>query len=175
MGGVRDITAVEINRDQVELVRKYSAFNGGIYTGLYNVKIIVDEGRNFLKRQKKKYDIIMLSLPVTNTSRSLKGYALTESFLFTTDSIDDYIDHLTDKGRLIVVAHNDAEILRLLSISLVALSKKGIRTTTAMSHIYIVGSDDYLVFVLKKTPFEKEEIYPVYQAMHQFELKSMLS
>lgn len=175
MGGVRDITAVEINRDQVELVRKYSAFNGGIYTGLHNVKIIVDEGRNFLKRQKKKYDIIMLSLPVTNTSRSLEGYALTENFLFTTDSIDDYIDHLTDKGRLIVVGHNDAEILRLLSISLVALSKKGVRTATAMSHIYIVGSDDYLVFVLKKTPFEKEEIYPVYQAMHQFELKSMLS
>ena len=175
MGGVREIIAVEINKDLVDLVRRYSWFNGGIYSGLKNVNIIVDEGRNFLKRQKEKYDIIMLSLPVTNTSRSLEGYALTENFLFTTDSICDYLDHLTDEGRLVVVGHNDAEILRLLSLSLAALNKRGVNITTAMSRIYIVGSDEYLVFVLKKTPFDATRVFRMYQSMHQFDLESMVS
>ena len=175
MGGVREITAVEINKDLVDLVRRYSWFNGRIYKGLKNVNIVVDEGRNFLKRQKEKYDIIMLSLPITNTSRSLEGYALTENFLFTTDSICDYLDHLTDEGRLVVVGHNDAEILRLLSLSLAALNRRGVSITAAMNRIYIVGTDEYLVFVLKKTPFKPTEVFPMYQAIHQFDLESILS
>lgn len=168
MGGVREITAVEINKDLVDMVSKYSLYNGGIFTKLPQVKIIVDEGRNFLKRQKGKYDLIMLSLPVTNTSRSLEGYALTENFLFTTDSILDYIENLTNEGSLMIVGHNDAEILRLLSISLCSLSKKGISPAQAMNQIYIVASDEYLLFLLKKTPFEATAVFPMDQTIHQF-------
>jgi hypothetical protein len=175
MGGVQEIITVEINKDLVELVRKYSWFNGNIYTGQKNVKTIVGEGRNFIKRQKDKYDIIMLSLPVTNSSRSLEGYALTENFLFTTDSVGDYLDHLTDEGRLLVVGHNDFEVLRLLSISLAALKKSGINVTRAMSQIYIVGSDEYPVFVLKKTPLKPATVFRMYPALHQFNLEPILS
>ncbi|TES87661.1 MAG: hypothetical protein E3J93_05275, partial [Dehalococcoidia bacterium] len=105
MGSVDDITAVEVNQDLVDVVQEYAHYNGGIFTDFPDVKVIVDEGRNFLKRQTDKYDIIMLSLPVTQTSRSLEGYSLTENFLFTTESIHDYLDHLTDEGRLMVVTH----------------------------------------------------------------------
>jgi predicted membrane-bound spermidine synthase len=175
MGGVQKVTAVEINRDLVNMVRRYSWFNGGIYTDLDNVTIVVDEGRSFLRRQKEKYDIVMLSLPVTNTSRSLEGYALTENFIFTTDSINDYLDHLTDEGRLVVIGHNDAEILRLLSLSLAALHKRGVNIRSGMNQIYIAGSDEYLVFVLKKTPFEPMRVLPMYKALHRFGLESTLS
>jgi len=168
MGGVGKVTAVEVNEDLVDMVRDYSWYNGGIYTDLDNVDIVVDEGRNFLKRQKERYDIIMLSLPVTNSSRSLEGYALTENFLFTTDSISDYLDHLTDEGRLMVVCHDDAELLRLLSISLTALNERDVSNTTAMKQIYMVGSEDYPVFVLKKTPFEPAEAFERYEAIYQF-------
>jgi len=41
---------------------------------------------------------------------------------FTTDAIHDYLDHLTGEGKLIVLGHNDAEILRLLTPSLIALN-----------------------------------------------------
>jgi len=167
LGGVGKITAVEVNRELVDIVREYAPYNGGIYTDFENVTVIVDEGRNFLKRQKEKYDIIMLSLPVTNTSRSLEGYALTENFLFTTDSINDYTEHLTDEGRLIVVSHDMVETLRLLSISLAALGQRGVDSAAAMEQIYIIGSDSYPVFVLKKTPFESAEIALIHQSIHQ--------
>lgn len=175
MGGVQKITAVEVNKDLVDVVRRYSRFNGGIYTDSDKVKIVIDEGRNFLKRQKEKYNIIMLSLPVTNTSRSLEGYALTENFLFTTDSIHDYLDHLTDWGRLVVVGHDDVEILRLLSISLAALKQRNVADTQAMNRIYIVGSEDYLVFVLKKNPLDRKEMFWLYQAMQQLGYNPKLS
>ncbi|MDO8687215.1 MAG: hypothetical protein Q7K41_01365, partial [Dehalococcoidales bacterium] len=68
MGGVGKITAVEVNKDLVDIVKEYASYNGGIYTDLKNVSVVADEGRNFLKRQKnEKYDIIMLSLVVTRT------------------------------------------------------------------------------------------------------------
>ncbi len=86
MGGVGEVTAVEVNRELVDIAREYAWYNGGIYTDLDNVTVIVDEGRNFLKRQKEKYDIIMLTLPITKTGRGLEGYALTENCRFTTDS-----------------------------------------------------------------------------------------
>jgi predicted membrane-bound spermidine synthase len=167
MAGVQEITAVEVNKDLVNIVFKYSEFNGGIYKDFEKVKIVVDEGRNFIKRQRESYDIIFLSLPVTNTSRSLEGYSLTENFLFTTEAIQDYLNHLTEEGRLIVVGHNDAEILRLLSISLTALRRKGTDHTQGMTQTYIVSSGEYLVFVLKKKAFTPEGIFRAYQAMIQ--------
>ena len=168
MGGVQNITAVEVNKDLVEMVREYAGYNGHIYDGFDNVNIIVAEGRNFLKRQKEIYDIIMLSLPVTNTSRSREGYAMTENFLLTTDSISDYLDHLTDDGRVIVIGHGELSMLRLLSISLAALSKRDVGLKEGMKHIYILGSGLFPVFVIKKTPFLKEEVLPRFQAIFKF-------
>jgi hypothetical protein len=165
MGGVRNITAVEVNGDLVEMVRRHSPFNGGIYRDLKNVRVVVEEGRHFLKRSKAKYDLIMLSLPVTNTSRSLEGFALTENFLFTTDAIADYWGHLSEEGRLLVVAHDDIEALRLLSLSLAFFTKKGVDEKQAMRHIYLTGSEDYLVFALTKRPLEPRETAFLYQAM----------
>ena len=166
MGGVKNITAVEVNGDLVDMVRRHSLFNGGIYRDLKNVQVVMEEGRHFLKRHKGKYDLIMLSLPITNTSRSLEGFALTENFLFTTEAIADYWGHLSEEGRLLVVAHDDIEALRLLSLSLAFFRTNGADEKQAMSHIYMVGSEDYLVFVLKKKPLDHQETAFLYQAMH---------
>ena len=166
MGGVKNITAVEVNGDLVDMVRRHSLFNGGIYRDLKNVQVVVEEGRHFLKRSEAKYDLIMLSLPITNTSRSLEGFALTENFLFTTDAIADYWGHLSEEGRLLVVAHDDIEALRLLSLSLAFFRTNGVDEKQAMRHIYMTGSEDYLVFVLKKKPLDHQETAFLYQAMH---------
>lgn len=166
MGGVREITVVEVNPDLVDMVRRHSPYNGGIYRDLPNVRVVVEEGRHFLKRDQKNHDFILLSLPVTNTSRSLEGFALTENFLFTTNAIADYWRHLNEEGRLIVVAHDDVEALRLLSLSLAFLETKGMDEKQAMRHIYLTGSEDYTVFVLAKRPLESRETAFLYRAMH---------
>ncbi len=160
MGGVDEITAVEVNRELIEIVREYADYNGGIYTDYTSVNVVADEGRNFLKRQQRKYDIILLTLPVTQTSRSLEGYSLTENFLFTTDSIQDYLEHLTDEGRLVVVTHDDITTWKLFSISLAAFAERGVSNAEAMEQIYTLGLSTpgtYPLYVLKKTPFGAAE------------------
>lgn len=163
LAGVKEIEAVEINPDLVKIVRETAGFNGGIYLDFPGVKVIVEEGRSYLKRQKRQYDIIFMSLPVTNTSRSIEGYSLTENYLFTLESMADYWDHLTNEGRLVVVAHNDVELLRLVTTALGALKERGVEAKVAMSQVWVLSSGDYLVLVLKKKPFEPSESLWAYE------------
>ena len=62
---VHNITGVEVNPDFVDIVKKYSSYNGGIYTNFQNVKIKVAEGRHFIKSSGQLYNIIVLALPST--------------------------------------------------------------------------------------------------------------
>ncbi|MBI5180563.1 MAG: hypothetical protein HZA05_04070, partial [Nitrospirae bacterium] len=157
MAGIKDITAVEVNRELVDIVKGHSKYNGGIYTNYRNVNIVVDEGRSFLKRSNYKYNSIILTLPVTKSSRSIEGYSLTESFLLTEESIIDYLEHLNDDGQLIVLMHNKMMALRMVSLSLSAMKKIGIDNASAMRHVYLFG-DKLPLFVLRKKAFTEDEI-----------------
>ena len=167
LGGAKEITAVEVNKDLIDLMKNYSNFNGGIYNGYPGVKVVVEEGRNFIRSTRENYDIIMLSIPITKTSRSPEGFVLTENFLFTVESINDYLDRLKADGQLIVVAHEDMEIFRLVFTALSALKKRGISPAEAMKHIYTVGPEIFPVFVLKKSPFTQQEANKVHENMHK--------
>lgn len=165
LGGVEEITAVEVNPDLVNIVNDYSGYNGGIYSSIENIELIIDEGRSFLRSgSDSNYDIIMLTLPRTNTSRSIEGYALTENYLFTTDSINEYLSRINPDGHLVVVANDDAEILRLLSLTISVFEEKGITAMRAMDSVYILGSIPNPVFVLKNGDFDKETSEKIYQA-----------
>ena len=175
VGGAKEITAVEVNGDLVDLVKKYSHFNGGIYNGYPGVKVVVEEGRNFVRRTNENFDIIMLSIPVTKTSRSPEGFALTENFLFTVESINDYLDHLNPNGRLVIVAHQDIEVFRLAFTALAALRKRGIETTSAMKYMYTVGPEAFPILVLKKSPLTPAEAQRVHLNMHKNGYSSLAS
>ncbi len=167
---VRSIKGIEINKDFVEIVKDYKDYNGGIYTNFDNVDIIVGEGRNFIRNTHEKFDIIMISIPLTKSSRSVEGYSLTENYLLTAESIKDYFNHLTEEGRIIVVLHDSVEIMRFITTSLVALEKLGINNSQAMTHIYTVGEEMKPIVVLQKNPFNSGEINKRHDFMHIFGL-----
>lgn len=167
---VGNITAVEVNKDFVDIVNDYRDYNGGIYTDFKNVDVIVKEGRDFIRNTKDKFDIIMLTVPVTKTSRSIEGYALTENYLFTVESIKDYFSHLTQQGRMIVVLHDSAETMRFVTTSLEALGRLGLDNKAAMERIYVVGAEMKPLVVLKKNPFTIEESNKIHDSMHDLGL-----
>jgi predicted membrane-bound spermidine synthase/MFS family permease len=164
--GVREITAVEVNPDFVALMRKYEDYNGGLYTRVPNVKVVVEEGRNFLKRAKEKYDIIMLTLPITKSSRSFQGYALTENFLYTKESFLDYFNHLTPEGRLIMVAHSLPESVRLVTTAMAAFQEMGIEVTEAMKQVYVLGDPRMPVVVIQMRPLEESFAGALHSSLH---------
>jgi hypothetical protein len=165
MGGSKNITAIDVNQATVDIMKDYSEFNGGLYSDINNVNVEVDEGRSFLRNSKDKYDIILLSIPVTKTSGSSSGYSLAENFLFTQEAFEDYFEHLTDKGRIIIIPHTLMEVYKLLTNALAFFEEIGISNEEAMKHIIVAGPRGnhdvlgtmYPAFIVRKVPYSQQE------------------
>jgi spermidine synthase len=163
MAGVKNITAVEVNPETVAIVQEQSDFNGGIYTEFENVRVVVEEGRSFLRRSTEEYDVIMLNIPVTNTLQGTSGYSLAENYLFTTESFKDYLNHLGDDGYLVVVAHMRAEIYKLVTIAIKVFQEEGLSNREIRSRMVATEEGGmFPVFMVKKSGFASEEIGDMY-------------
>ena len=173
LGGVEEITAVEVNPDVVQIVKDYAEFNGRIYTDHPKVTTILAEGRNYIRSIDKKYDLIMLAIPVTKSSRSVEGYALTESYMFTVESMQDYLNHLTPEGRIVIVAHSGPEIYRSITLALTVFEERSISQTDAMKHIYMMASGLLPTVIIKNTPFKPDEIEKRYEVLQQLEFDKL--
>ena len=110
------VTAVEANPIVIELLRtNYKDFSGDIYN---RANIHLGEGRSYIK-QADEYDVIVLSLAGNVLSQGL--YGLSENYLLTVEAFEDYHNHLTDNGVLIVTRwlhYPPKESLRLFSLAL---------------------------------------------------------
>ncbi len=160
MFDVSHIHAVEINENTVDIVKDYSSFDGGIYTDYTNVHVHVDEGRSYLKRTEATYDSILLNIPITKTIQGSTGYSMAESYLFTTDSFKDFLNHLNNDGYLIIVAHQRFELYKLVTTVLEALIQEEVENRAAMKQLVAAemgGHSMFPVFILKKQPFSLSE------------------
>jgi hypothetical protein len=155
------VDAVEINSDAIDIVKEYSDYNGGIYSNYNNVHVYYDEGRSFLQKSTKRYDLIMLNIPVTQTIQGSTGYSLAENYLFTADSFRDYLSHLKNDGYVAIVAHTGYEIYKLISTIIRSLLDDGKTINQIMSQIFIIENTDHPSFptlILKKTPLSIWEV-----------------
>ncbi len=164
--GAKEITAVEVNPAAVKTVNKFSKFNGGIYNKCANVKVVVDEGRSFIKRTKDKYDLILLPMVFT-TSAEVLGFAQLENYVFTKEAFRDYLDHLSKNGRLVFLVHSTPELLKLVMTGLSVLGEEGEDVPAAMKHMAMLQDSSRMMgnramvmfplFILKKSKFTPEE------------------
>jgi len=164
LGGVKAITAVEINPGSVKAVKKFSSFNGNIYD-FSNVKIFLGDGRSFVKRSQERYDIIYLSLVYTQAA-SMIGYPLAENYIFTKEAFVDYLDHLDKDGRVVMLLHDSEDLMKVFVTAISVLGDKGVSPENASKHMVIINDfmgirDPDLVhmplFILKESPFTPEE------------------
>src|SRR5205814_4321228 len=90
---INPIIANDVMRD------RFGAFSGGIYSHP-RVRIVMYDGRSFVRRSSDRYDIIQASLVDTWAASAAGAYTMTENTLYTVDAFNDYLDHLTDAGML---------------------------------------------------------------------------
>ncbi len=164
--GFKSITAVEINPQMVQIVKYYRDFNGGIYTDFNSVRVVVAEGRDFLRHSDQQYDLIMLLMPITKSSRGLNAFALSESYLFTAEAFADYHRHLTNEGSLLIMAHGMPEVLKFTTTALKTLEREGMTAEQAMPHLYILGSEMMPLFGMRRKPLLPEESETLHAAVH---------
>ena len=153
--GASHVDGVEINPIIADDVMRdrFRDYSGGIYTHP-RVRIIVDDGRSFVRRTPDHYDVIQASLVDTWAATAAGAYTLTENTLYTVEAFNDYLDHLNDDG-VITITRWVFDGLRLVSLAQEACERRG---WDARSRLAIVQHERVATFLLKNTPFTPDEV-----------------
>ena len=167
MGAAR-VTGVELNPVMLGLSRdRYADFVGHIYQAS-NSEPVVGEGRSYVRRTDRSFDIIQLSGVDTWSGLSSGAYVLAENYLYTAESFTDFLDHLNPDGILSVGRFRfdpPRESLRLVSLAYRALEEEGVARPE--DHIVVISFDNpFLARILvKKSPYEPVELDTLGQAV----------
>ena len=170
--GRSDITAVEINPLVVEVVNKTAADFSGRPYDLPGVRLVIENGRTFVRRSRETWDLI--SLTWVDTGGTTTALAASENYLYTVEAYEDYLGHLTDGGYLAFMRalgvrppgfspDTPVDVLRGISVAVEALTRIGVRAPGA--HVVVGAVESPFFFrrgmcyvLVKKTPFRRDEI-----------------
>jgi hypothetical protein len=103
--GAPDIQAVELNPVTVSLLTDHFADYTGHLPDRPEVDLHQGDARNYLARSDGSYDLVWYVAPdsyAANNAASSGAFVLSESYLYTTEMIDETLDHLTDDGVMVV-------------------------------------------------------------------------
>jgi spermidine synthase len=152
--GASRVDGVEINPIIADDVMRgqFREYSGGIYANP-RVTIAVDDGRSFVRRSTRRYDVIQASLVDTWAATAAGAYTLTENTLYTVDAFDDYLNHLTDNG-VLTITRWVFDGLRLVSLAQEACARRG---WPVADRLMIVRHERVATFMLKGSAFTPSE------------------
>ncbi len=166
--GSKDITGVEINPIIATTImrQKFPDLSHRLYFRP-EVKIVVEDGRSFVRRSQDRYQVLQATLVDTWASTAAGAFALSENNLYTTDAVSDYLNHLTPDGFLAFTRWGfdpPRESLRLLSLSIDALDRLGEKE--AWKHVIVVRENAGLLHgwgaqdtvLVSRKPFSEEDL-----------------
>jgi len=114
----KKVTAVESSRPIIDLVKNtLGSFSGEIYK---KADVFWDNGRTFIKRSNKKFDIIIISIAGSNLG-GVSG--LKENYLLTKQALEKYYSKLKKGGFIVItrwLSFPPKESLKLVSLALSA-------------------------------------------------------
>jgi SAM-dependent methyltransferase len=155
--GSKKVTAVEMNPLMLKFVRSYGARAGNLYDRP-DVETVLSEGRNFISRTDRKFDIILLGFVDSWASVASGGLSLSENYLYTAEAMRNYYDHLKDDG-ILVILRWEMDIPRLVSNSVATLGAAEASKRVVVLMEKQAAPNDYsqMLFMLRKRPFNETE------------------
>ena len=156
-GEADTVTGVEVNPDFVSIVKDHGAFDGGIYSDFPNVRMIVEEGRHYVKQSHGLFDLIVMALPSTAQMQNIEPLATSENYLLTKEAIEDYLKKLTSEGRLILTVHNEWELMRLIATAASVFQDMGVSPDGIRNHFVVFEAEYAPTVVIKKNAFTPDE------------------
>ncbi|MBI3767353.1 MAG: hypothetical protein HY271_02540 [Deltaproteobacteria bacterium] len=166
--GAFHITGIELNPATYSLLTTHFAdYTGHIATN-EKVTLINGEGRSFLRRDESKYDLIWFVAPdsyAAMNSATSGAFVLSESYLYTTEMIEDSLAHLTPHG-IICMSFGEVDFAakpnrtsRYLSSARVAFTNAG--APDFPKHVILVTQPSVFqesMMLFKRSPFTAQEI-----------------
>src|SRR5215471_8405415 len=161
--GSKKVTAVEMNPLMLKFVRSYGARAGNLYDRP-DVETIQSEGRNFISRTDRKFDVILLGFVDSWASVASGGLSLSENYLYTTEAVRAYYDHLKPDGVLVILRW-EMDIPRLVSNSVATLGPAEAAKRIVVLMEKQANPNDYpqMLFMLRKRPFTDAETREISQ------------
>ncbi|WP_208027340.1 hypothetical protein [Rhabdothermincola sediminis] len=175
--GAEQIDAIELNPVTYSLVTDEFADYSGHLAENPKVNYVNGDGRSFLKRSSGDYDLIWYPAPdsyaATNAASS-GAFVLSESYLYTTETIEESLAHLTPDG---VVAAQFGEInfeakpnrtTRYVSTARRALENSGVDDPGR--HLLVItspteGPGALSTILVKREPFSDQEVADILASM----------
>ncbi len=147
--GSPSVTAVEVNPAVLDAVhRAFGDFSGHL-DRLPQVRVIQAEGRQFLERDPRRYDIIQLSLVDTAAATASGAYALVENGLYTVEAWELFLRRLKPGG-LLAVARAGSEMPRAAVLAGAAL--RGLGVADPSRHILLARVPGSIVETILVSP-----------------------
>ena len=156
--GSKKVTAVEMNPLMLKFVRSYGARAGNLYDRP-DVETVLSEGRNFVSRTDRKFDIILLGFVDSWASVASGGLSLSENYLYTAEAMRAYYDHLKPDG-ILVVLRWEMDIPRLTSNAVATLGASEAAKRVVVLMEKQANPNDYqqMLFMLRKEPFTDAQL-----------------
>lgn len=163
----KQITAVEINpiiAHDVMSSEPFKSYSGSIYQQP-NVRLVVDEGRSFIRNSHDRYDIIQATMVDTWAATAAGAFSLSENNLYTVEAFKDYVTHLSDDGMLTMTRwyfEPPDQLLRLISLSRAMMDELGI--SNPARHLMLIrdartGYDRTpATYIFKRSEFTDNEV-----------------
>ena len=134
------------------------------------VNYVNGDGRSFLARSDESYDLIWYPAPDSYSAANAStagAFVLSESYLYTTETIEESLDHLTDRGIMAAqfgeanFAEKPNRTTRYVATVRRALENAGVDDPAA--HVIVStnpldGMGALATVMVKKTPFTPEEV-----------------
>ena len=171
--GAQSVTAVEVNRAVVDLMRgRYAEYSGEVYFDP-RVHLVEDEARSFVRRSADHYDLVVMTVVDSFAALSSGAYALTESYLYTEQAMADYLDHLASGGTLAVgrwYRDPPTEIVRTFRIAVAGLTALG--KSDPQSHIAVLRYRNFGLLLIGDRAYGAADVERLrdFAARHGFEL-----
>ena len=155
----RKIDAVELNPQFIELVSDtYNKFTGELYHQ-DNVSVHIGEARDYLTRSQQHYDLIQLTLMDAFNASASGLYALSESYLYTTEALELYLKHLEPDGYLAItrwIKMPPRDTLKLFATAVDAIKQSGIESPE--KRLALIRSWQTSTLIIKNGVFQAQEI-----------------
>lgn len=156
--GAERVTAVEMNPLMLRFVRHFGAEAGNLYDHP-RVEVILSEGRTFIRRSDRRFDVILMGFVDSWAAVASGGLSLSENHLYTVEALRAYLDHLNPEGELVILRwHEDAPRLVSNAVALLGPAEAGRRVAVLLeTRAGDVEDPPQMIFIVRKRPFTGDE------------------
>ena len=156
------VDAVELDRNVINLVtQRFSQFAGDLYSQP-QVHVHEAEARGFANTSTDHYDLVQVALLDSFGVASAGLYGLSESYLYTVEALQAYLNRLAPDGILAVtrwLSLPPRDALKLFATAVVALEKNGVSNPSG--RLVMMRGWKTVTILVKNSDFTPVEIEAV--------------